>query len=689
MIDAISYASLLCVVSICGDEILILEECLRDVVSSLYTDNDTDVDRDQRIFMLYMGFDGLGTRTVQEVCELMLENNVKLSSERVRQIVRLGDRELHKKIQWSQELEELVSFVRGEVPIDVDLLSQRLADPNFNSYNSSPSNFSPFTRDRFDVSGLLRLFDYRPKGLGKLGFTSHKFYPQKSAVTQKPFHRNVHYSKHYLIPDDFKVSLRPLLAHAIRAIKFNGMIKEQSLVPLIPRTIPVHKREELANSLVTSRSDFLWLDKPKGLFTYSEIIENRLSSIVRKIFLVVDKIHISLMAYLLNRAVRAPARVLFSENESETFAKRSELLKQVAFNSTNSVSVQDCVTYFVRFGLVDMDENNFCTPTAKLIDNVDVSLRTPERVVLDVFEVNGYQSLPLSELRQATISALQANALSFYTAQVKELINNKLMFVDGDMLFLSSKALENYEFCTQANISELKLKYQQKIKELNERITALNAECKAKQALSTETLKGLKAEIRVLSKTPNADSSKLAMLKRDVYDHYMARACFAPPSERRQAIQKQIEKNRKLLAAAKEDADSVYISSIQERIESAELMIDSLQHSPDFVKLETLESDLNDVSQKIEQLPSANSKYFELLVSIFIELGQKTADGHYCMQESLFSRTFNELAETASGDHAVANFNSMFSYSPLIVKLSDGTYTVIGTEASKTQFTYV
>ncbi|WP_212577389.1 hypothetical protein, partial [Vibrio parahaemolyticus] len=108
--------------------------------------------------------------------------------------------------------------------------------------------------------------------------------------------RNTKESTLFLIPNNFNVKLENLLNHAERAVKFNGMIQEQILLPLMPKKLPVHKREELAHSLLICHKDFMWLDERLGYLTLTNSLDNRITRFAAKIFKVVDEISIALFS---------------------------------------------------------------------------------------------------------------------------------------------------------------------------------------------------------------------------------------------------------------------------------------------------------------------------------------------------------------------------------------------------------
>lgn len=667
---------------------MFLEAKLKKLIDNLYSGPESI--RDRRIFTLYSGFDGFGTRTIEQVKVIVKDEfDVQISGERVRQIFKEGEVEFSRNLEWDKECESIVNFINKQVPIDVELLAKRFADPSFESFSHNASLMPPVSKKPFNCTGILKLLSFRPSKMPKLKFESQKFYPQKDTNIKKPHYRNVHYTRrHYLVPLKFSENLKPLLAHAIRAIMFNGMIKEQCLVPLIPADIPVYKREELAHSLVTSRTDFKWLDKQKGLFTYTSIVDNRLTSIAKKIFLVVDSIHVSLLAHLLSRAVKAPARVLFRENDSETFSKRSDLLRNVAFSAKNEVRVQDCITYFKNSGLLDIDENNICTPTPLLLDNVEVKLRSTERSILGIFKDLDKEVLPQTEMRKITIERLKNEKMDEYFVTLNNMLASGELCLssDGKNICLPESTVESFNRRTQNSINNEKLLLNNSKRENQDAISELIQRCKAKQRKTSDSIKNLKSEKRLLSKDKTAEAKiRVAKLNESIEDHFLFRSMFSSPDTRLEEISYQIGRIESQHAKCKSVEGREKLS---ERLLLAKSKIENHELEPDVIRLKQLRNNLLDIDRDLTNLPKVNTKFVDLIINVFFDIAHLTPDSGYCVSIDDYKKTLTDLAQSAELDHATANFSSMFSYSPLIVKLDDNKYTVLGTSASANQFIY-
>ena len=505
----------------------LLIERLRAILSSL--DHLENPERNARIVELSLGLDGKGTHTLEQVQSKIDSEfpNETISRERIRVLRASGTKNFEKAFskQWDSFFDALFEFVYKQSPIEVGLLAKRIAEPNYESFELAASQDTPFSEKGFDVSGLLEIFKYRPSKLSKMKLDLKRVYFDftKSKTKQEgPTPRNSVECLLFLIPNNFGVKLDVLLSHTERAIKFNGMLQEQALLPLMPKKLPVHKREELAHSLLVGHKDFLWLDQNKGYFTFTSSLDNRISRFAAKVFSCTDEIHVSLFAAQISRSVRSQARVLKGESSSQHLQERSHFLQSASYGSDTPFTVNDAIRYFVGTKLCSIDEHNVLRPTQLFRDSVKVNLRWAENVLIDVLKSAPNQTLPQSEFKAQGMNKMADLASQAYLERIHTLVLQERIFEDrGNLIFTAEfiaslqantrRSVEQHKTClnsSRTSIQEVYLQlvsgYKEKLKSCNSSIAAVRTSLrdakasKSTQAKALSSLEGQYSDLRLL-----------------------------------------------------------------------------------------------------------------------------------------------------------------------------------------------
>jgi len=439
----------------------LLVERLNALLSSL--DHLENPERNARIIELTLGLDGNGTHTLEEI-QLKLDvefPNEKISRERIRVLRTSGVDNFQKllKKKWDSFFDDLYDYVYQQSPIEVGLLAKRLAEPAYESFELTHPQQAPFSEREFDVSGLVKLFDCRPSKLSKKVLKLNRVYfdfTKSKIKSEGPTPRNSIECLLFLVPNSFGTKLDVLLSHTERAIKFNGMLQEQALLPLMPKKLPVHKREELAHSLLVGHKDFLWLDQNKGYFTFTSSLDNRVSRFGAKVFSCTDEIHVSLFASQISRSVRSQARVLKGESSSQHLQERSHFLQNASYGSDNPFTVNDAIRYFVGTKLCTIDANNVLRPTSLFKEKVNVSLRWAEEVLISVLKEAHNQTLSQADFKAQGMKRMSDLASEKYIERLDAYCDEgRVSKVDHDFVF-SSEFLAELKSKTRSSVEQHK-----------------------------------------------------------------------------------------------------------------------------------------------------------------------------------------------------------------------------------------
>lgn len=515
-----------------GNKQLLIER-LKAILSSL--DHLENPERNARIIELSLGLDGKGTHTLEQIQgKLDVEfPNEKISRERIRVLRTSGIKTFKKALskQWDSFFDELYEFVYNQSPIEVELLAKRIADPSYESFELTTPQQKPFSESEFEVSGLLEVFESRPSKFKKKTLKMNRVYFDfsKTKVKQEgPTPRNSVDCLLFLVPNSFGVKLDVLLSHTERAIKFNGMLQEQSLLPLMPKKLPVHKREELAHSLLVGHKDFLWLDQNKGYFTFTSSLDNRISRFAAKVFQCTDEIHVSLFASQISRAVRSQARVLKGESASQHLKERSSFLQNASYGSDNPFTVNDAIRYFVGTKLCTIDSNNVLRPTQLFKDSVDVKLRWAENVLIEVLKNAPNQTLSQSDFKSQGMSMMSELASIGYLERLEKYLADKRISKVSDEYEFSAEFIASLQTNTRSSVDKYKSsltssrsvihalyldfvgKYKEKLKLCNANIATVREalrEAKSTKSTSSKVLSALETQ-----------SSDLRLLKAECSD---------------------------------------------------------------------------------------------------------------------------------------------------------------------------
>ncbi len=515
-----------------GNKQLLIER-LKAILSSL--DHLENPERNARIIELSLGLDGKGTHTLEQIQgKLDVEfPNEKISRERIRVLRTSGIKTFKKALskQWDSFFDELYEFVYNQSPIEVELLAKRVADPSYESFELTTPQQKPFSESEFEVSGLLEVFESRPSKFKKKTLKMNRVYfdfSKTKAKQEGPTPRNSVDCLLFLVPNSFGVKLDVLLSHTERAIKFNGMLQEQSLLPLMPKKLPVHKREELAHSLLVGHKDFLWLDQNKGYFTFTSSLDNRISRFAAKVFQCTDEIHVSLFASQISRAVRSQARVLKGESASQHLKERSSFLQNASYGSDNPFTVNDAIRYFVGTKLCTIDNNNVLRPTQLFKDSVDVKLRWAENVLIEVLKNAPNQTLSQSDFKSQGMSMMSELASIGYLERLEKYLADKRISKVSDEYEFSAEFIASLQTNTRSSVDKYKSsltssrsvihalyldfvgKYKEKLKLCNANIATVREalrEAKSTKSTSSKVLSALETQ-----------SSDLRLLKAECSD---------------------------------------------------------------------------------------------------------------------------------------------------------------------------
>ncbi|KAB0482488.1 hypothetical protein F7Q91_03500 [Vibrio chagasii] len=516
-----------------SDKKMLLIERLKLVLSGL--DHLENPKRNARIIELSLGLDGNGTHTLEEIQSVIDVEfpSETISRERIRVLRTSGIDNFKKALtkQWDSFYDALFDYVYKQSPIEVDLLAHRVADPNYKSFTLTHSDEKPFSERPFDVTGLLKIFECKPSKLNKKTLKLNRVYfdfSKSKGKQEGPTPRNSVECLLFLVPNSFGTKLDVLLSHTERAIKFNGMLQEQTLLPLMPKKLPVNKREELAHSLLVGHKDFLWLDEKKGYFTFTSSLDNRISRFAAKIFLCVDEIHVSLFASQISRAVRAQARVLKGESVESHFQERSNFLQMVSYGSDIPFSINDAIRYFVTTKLCTIDENNILRPTPLLKENVTANLRWSEQVLMDVLSTSPTQTLSQSEFKSKGMATMAKLASEHYIERLDEIIAGDEIHVSGNKYKISPAYVAKLQSLTRPAIDVHKSTMASSRKALQDLYLSLISGYKEKLKIVNANIAKTRDQIReakAAKKTPTktllsleSQSSDLRLLKAECSD---------------------------------------------------------------------------------------------------------------------------------------------------------------------------
>lgn len=133
-------------------------------------DHGLNPDRNRRILELSLGLDGSGSKTnkeVQEVIDIEFPSE-KVTQERVRVLCKSSQGQFASILasEWKKDdfFKNLCSFIDDQLPIEINLLNKRLADPSYKSFDrKSQKKLTPFTEKEFKVDGLLKVLKLMPK----------------------------------------------------------------------------------------------------------------------------------------------------------------------------------------------------------------------------------------------------------------------------------------------------------------------------------------------------------------------------------------------------------------------------------------------------------------------------------------------------------------------------------------------
>ena len=511
----------------------LLIERLRAILSSL--DHLENPERNARIVELSLGLDGKGTHTLEQI-QVKLDSEFpieKISRERIRVLRSSGTKNFGKALskQWDSFFDELFDFVYKQSPIEVGLLSKRVAQPSYESFELATPQETPFSEEEFEVSGLLEIFDYRPSKLSKMKLDLKRVYfdfTKSKTKHEGPTPRNSVECLLFLIPNNFGIKLDVLLSHTERAIKFNGMLQEQALLPLMPKKLPVHKREELAHSLLIGHKDFLWLDQNKGYFTFTSSLDNRISRFAAKVFHCVDEIHVSLFAAQISRSVRSQARVLKGESASQHLQERSNFLQNASYGSESPFTVNDAIRYFVGTKLCSIDEHNVLRPTQLFKDSVNVNLRWAENILIDVLKKAPNQTLPQSEFKSLGMNKMADLASQTYQERIEQYLSQSRVSENiGNLLFLAEfiaslqmntrGSVEQHKRCLNSSRSTIQELYLQLVGGYKDKLKSCTSSI-AKVRTGLREAKSLKSSQSKVLASLESQSSDLRLLNAECSD---------------------------------------------------------------------------------------------------------------------------------------------------------------------------
>ena len=704
---------------------MLLEERLSKILKQL--DLFQMPERNARSVELYRGLDGKGTRTFEEVQDIIAEEfEDSIGRERIRILGQQGIDAFKQKFVWNAFFESLYDFVLEQSPIEYSLLSNRVCDPNYDSFSSSKSHYKPFSESPFDTSGLMKILELRPSkynGTVKTKLDTKRLtysYQRKKLNIGEPTPRNSIHACRFVIPAKFKVNLDTLISHAERGVKFNGMLQESSLIPLMPVSLPIFKREELAHSLVVNNKDFLWLDQERGWFTFTCHLENRITNIVAKIFQATASIPISLLAHLVTRAARLQKEVLKGEAANEDFKIKSEYLKEISFGSgAPEFSVRDAELTLVRTGLCSIDRDGVLTPTELFKPMIEkAELLDTTKVFISVLKEAPDGVLSQSDFRERALNAKAKFEMPNYLSTVTSFIEDGIFSKNGEYLTMDEDGRKIFMSTSKENVFCQREALNDKLTHYNELNVVSVAAYKAKLAEVKDSTRLVRQQLKTAKDT--ADSALLVGLEEEFQNLLLMSAVCLPPMERTEELTKAMTRSKKNLNRFKKAKVLDRVKFEQERLEHIEYqfrLIDAFsdneafdsffaQHELDelnphqYTKLfaekfnypydSTLEEfcesyyircKLSQTTDELQSLPAPNDKYRNLVFEIFEEGATLTNDTYWQMLESDLSARLLERAYADELNHAQAHYNQHIAYSPLIYRVDWAKYTYVGNKS--------
>lgn len=699
-----------------------------------------DFERSRLMLYLYMGMDGVGSRTLGDVqsildgrgngsaaysgpfsagmCSAVTERkrggkSGVISTEGIRKIIKKTTAALKESMGWPEYMEDLANFVVSQAPIEHQFLARRLYDPTLPGLDAElPRQPGPgaFCRRPFAVTGLLSILSLRPNNLPALPIVSKMMYPtqlsregRKEVREQSGQSRNVHYSRHFILPDKFPVSLENLISHAIRVINFNGLVREQNIVPLMPRSLPLIKREELAHSIVTCRPDFAWVDEGRGWFTFTELFDNRVTGFVKKVFAFTEQVKINALIASVTRAVRAPARALKGAGASEHSKARARLLADSRFGATEFLGPELFRRYLEIIGVCQVAEDGTVTPLPRLFE-VDGVPRWHEEIMVNVLRGARDEVMSHAELKAAA-TPLMANAKKLeYLDRLREWLSDGRLSVMGEDFIMPASEVSNYLGREQIEIRRLidklgakKMDFDGQIAdilmEIDDRRDSLTAEmAEAKSWLTQMTASASQAVMRI----EGGDNGEQSDLRQDAEEKLMAVratkdavddltikiAHAVDPADRAKSLENAIRKFKREMAVARRTNNMSRAESVLKNISTLEAMVANVDNEPDTIEIAKLRRASASVKSEIDSMPAANDKFDTLIWEAVNSCGTRV-DGAIVGNIDQLRRVVIETAESSEMEHALAHFNYNIAYSPALIWLERKSYTRVGSPISE------
>jgi hypothetical protein len=225
-------------------------------------------DRDAGIAARHYGFDGRGGADFQRI-----GNELGLSRERVRQIVSGSDPLSLVQRAGSPTLERVIAFITASLPLPAEEMEMKL-------------HLAGFSTKPFRIEGILNV-----AGLFRRAI---------------PFRIDAWKKIRYVIPASWP-RLRSFITRARRDVRRHGMARIADFGSDSPPAAGAQREAGLISAILSSQSDFRWLEPGSGWFWLAGTRRNRAVGRVRKMLAVANPLALSELRLGLGRMGSPPA----------------------------------------------------------------------------------------------------------------------------------------------------------------------------------------------------------------------------------------------------------------------------------------------------------------------------------------------------------------------------------------------
>jgi hypothetical protein len=254
--------------------------------------NDKNVNRvlrNREIICSYFGFDGLGSKSMDEA-----GRKSGLTKEMVRQIIN----------KFKKNLSEIKALDISSVHLAISVIEKEGCNSESNILATlNKQNLLPADYLLDGIMSAAELLELAP-----VGFTLEKINDVR-----------------FVMPIEDANLGRNILSAAIKSIAHNGFCKKEELLPMIRMHTPLSEQDKFLDSILGTLESFTWLNKKEGTFFCGVHGRNRLVSRICKIFNQYESITLLNLATAIERSWR-------KDSNSELRIPSESIIRDVAIN---------------------------------------------------------------------------------------------------------------------------------------------------------------------------------------------------------------------------------------------------------------------------------------------------------------------------------------------------------------------